>query len=184
MIESQIRALFTQIAGDEPARSRVDVQLARRRGRARLRWRRACVAGGSVVAAAAVAALAVGVGPVRPGPGPAAAGPAAPRQFSPLVPYLSFGWLPAGQSLVAVVAPGGAYLTAGHNAVRPHGTSAVYAGGQCHLTGSARELNALPRTWRASPRGSPGARRPCGATARSGPVRIWSGNTPAAAGPG
>ena len=75
MIESQIRALFAQIADGEPVPSRVDVELARRRGRARLRWRRACVAGGSVVAAAAVAALAVGVGPVRPGPGPRPPGP-------------------------------------------------------------------------------------------------------------
>ena len=74
MSESQIRALFAQIADGEPVPSRVDVQLAHRRGRARLRWRRACVAGASVVAAAAVAALAVGVGPARPGPGPVAAG--------------------------------------------------------------------------------------------------------------
>jgi hypothetical protein len=84
-IESQVRALFAEIAAAEPAGSRMDVQLARRRGRARLRWRRACVAGTSVLAVAAVAALAVGVGPVRPGPGPVTAGPAAPRQFNPLV---------------------------------------------------------------------------------------------------
>ena len=45
MIDSQIRALFAQIADGEPVPSRVDVEFARRRGRARLRWRRACVAG-------------------------------------------------------------------------------------------------------------------------------------------
>ena len=136
MIESQVRALFTEIADREPARSQVDIQLARRRGRARLRWRRACVAGASVLAAAAVVVLAVGVGPVRLGSGPPAGRPAAPRQFNPLVPYLSFGWLPAGNSLVA---------------------------------GDARpELMALV----------------AGRTAPSGPARIWSGNTPEAAGRG
>ena len=101
MTEPQVRALFNQIADGEAAPSRVDTQLALRRGRARLRWRRACVASAPVLAAAAVAvvALAVAAGPGRPGAGPAATGPAAPRQFNPLIPYVSFGWLPAGQSL-------------------------------------------------------------------------------------
>jgi hypothetical protein len=142
MIESQIRALFAEIAGREPAPSRVDIQLARRRGRARLRWRRACVAGTSVLAAAAVVALAVGVGPVRLGSGPAPAGPAAPRQFNPLVPYLSFGWLPAGIRLVAGdTRPEVVALVAGRKlyALSNWGLS-VYAAGQCHLTGPAGEL--------------------------------------------
>ena len=99
MIESQVRELFTEIADAEPADSRVDLQFARRRGRARLRWRRACVAGTSVLAAVAVAALALTAGSVRPGAGPPAAGLAAPRQFNPLIPNVSFGWLPAGESL-------------------------------------------------------------------------------------
>jgi hypothetical protein len=141
MIESQIRALFAEIADGEPVPSRVDVQLAHRRGRARLRWRRACVAGGSVLAAAAVVALAVGVGPVRPGPGPAAAGPAAPRQFNPLVPYASFGWLPAGQSLVeGGITSASSYMDAGPQG-DPEWTLGVYARGQCHLTGPASGLN-------------------------------------------
>ena len=99
MSEPQIRALFTEIADGEPARSQVDIQLARRRGRARLRRRRASMAGTSVLAAAAVVVLAMGVGPVRLGSGPPASRPAAPRQFNPLVPYLSFGWLPPGNRL-------------------------------------------------------------------------------------
>jgi len=140
VIESQIRALFTEIADGEPACSQVDTRLARRRGRARLRWRRACVAGTSVLAAAAVAALAVVVGPVRLGPGPAAVGPAAPRQFNPLVPYVSFGWLPVGESLVAGgLTPAESYMDAGH--IGPEWSLNVYARGQCHLTGSARGLN-------------------------------------------
>jgi hypothetical protein len=142
MIESQIRALFTETADGEPATSQADIQLGRRRGRARLRWRRACVAGSSVLAAAAVAALAVGAGPVRPGSGPPAAGPAAPRQFNPLIPYLSFGWLPAGNSLVAGDArPEVMSLTAGRKLyARSTWDLIVYAAGQCHLTGPAGEL--------------------------------------------
>jgi len=140
MIESKVRALFAEIADGEPVPSRVDIPLARRRGRARLRWRRACVAGGSVLAATAVAVLAVGVGPVRFGPGPVAAGPAAPRQFSPLVPYVSFGWLPAGESLdQGGIRPTESYLAAGLNG--PDWTLDVYARGQCHLTGSASGLH-------------------------------------------
>ena len=142
MVESELRALFAQIAGGEPAGGGVDVALARRRGRARLRWRRAVVAGGSVLAAAAVVAVAVLVGPVRPAAGPPAAGPAAPRQFSPLNPYLSFGWLPAGNSLVAGgVRPEVAYLIGGRSALSPLTWNLVaYAAGQCHLIGPAREL--------------------------------------------
>lgn len=45
MIESQLGALFAEIADGEPAMSRVDTQLAHRRGRARLRRRRAGLAG-------------------------------------------------------------------------------------------------------------------------------------------
>jgi hypothetical protein len=134
MIESQVRTLFAEIADGEPVPSRVDVQLARRRGRARLRWRRACVAGTSVLAVAAVAALAVGVGPVRPGPGPVTAGAAAPRQFNPLVPYISFGWLPAGESLdQGGITPTESYVDAGPQG-DPEWTLGVYARGQCHFT--------------------------------------------------
>ena len=141
MIESQVRALFAEIADGEPASSRVDTRLARSRGRARLRWRRACVAGGSVLATAAVAALAVGVGQVRLGPSPVAAGPAAPRQFSPLVPYASFGWLPAGASLnQGGISPTVLDIVAGHHGDPEWGVD-VYARGQCHLTGSGSGLN-------------------------------------------
>src|SRR6266699_2638478 len=144
MTESQVRALFNQIADGEAGPSRVDTQLAFRRGRARLRWRRICLAGAPVVAAATVAivALAVAASPVRPGCPAAAAGdgPAAPRQFNPLVANVSFGWLPAGESLLS----GGitrteSYMDAGP--IGPDWSLDVYARGQCHLTGSATGLN-------------------------------------------
>lgn len=146
MIEDQIRELFTGIASAEPEFSRVDAELARRRGRARLRWRRAAAAGTPLLAVATAVAIAVTVGlaPARPRPGAAATGngPAAPRQFNPLVPYLSFGWLPAGKSLVM----GGVRRTvvsieAGTKPYSAHGWDlSVYAAGQCHLTSAAKTL--------------------------------------------
>jgi hypothetical protein len=142
MSEPQIRALFTEMADREPARSQVDIQLARRRGRARLRRRRASVAGILALATAAVVILAMGVGPVRLDSGPPAGRPAAPRQFNPLVPYLSFGWLPAGNRLVAGDArPEVVALIAGRNlnALNPWNLI-VYAAGQCHLTRPAGDL--------------------------------------------
>jgi hypothetical protein len=61
MTEPQLRTLFEEIADGEPAASRVDPESARRRGHARLRWRRACLSGASVATTAAVitASLAV-----------------------------------------------------------------------------------------------------------------------------
>ena len=143
MIESQLAALFTRMADGEPAASRVDTQLAHRRGRARLRWRRAGLAGTPVLAAAVavIMALTVGAAPSRPAPRPAT-GPAAPREFNPLVPYLSFGWLPPGIKLVdgdilrQVVSLDGARKIFD---TRDWGLS-VYAAGQCHLTAQARSL--------------------------------------------
>lgn len=150
MIESQLGALFTGIADGEPAMSRVDTQLARRRGRARLRRRRAGLAGPPVLAAAVavIVALTVGATPSRPAPSPAN-GPAAPREFNPLVPYLSFGWLPPGIKLVdgdilrQVVSLDGARKIFG---TRDWGLS-VYAAGQCHLTAQARSLKCAPAAY-------------------------------------
>ena len=116
MTEPQIRALFAEEADGELAPSQVD-QIARRRGRARLRWRRAGMAGTSALAAGAVAALVVGVVgavPARPGSHPSAAGPAAPRQFNPLITNVSFGFLPAGESIQqGGVEPTEAFVNAG-----------------------------------------------------------------------
>ena len=68
MTEPQIRALFKEIA-DEPAASRVDPQFTQRRGRARLRWRRAGLAGASAVAAAAVITTSLAIsGAIQDGP--------------------------------------------------------------------------------------------------------------------
>lgn len=111
----------------------------RRRPRARRLWRHSAWA--APVAAAAAVTLVVGLSMwVSNGFGTQrAAGPAnlppAPREFSPLIPNVSFGWLPAGES----ASQGGvrltdAYVTAGG----PLGWQVgVYTSGQCHLTGTA-----------------------------------------------
>ncbi len=144
MIESQLRELFDQLADRAAAPSRVDTQLALHQGRAHLRWRRACIASVPVLAAAAVAAivLAVVVSPFRPAPGPVGGtGSLAPRQFSPLILNVSFGWLPPGQSLgQGGVRPTDAFLTAVGPADPEGWGVGVYARGHCHLTGPATGL--------------------------------------------
>jgi len=93
-----------------------------------------------LAAAAAVAAVIAGsfwagglmgshqpASPARP--------PAAPRQFNPLIANVSFGWLPAGQSLIqGGTRPSEVYLGAARWAL------SVYARGRCRLTGPATGL--------------------------------------------
>jgi hypothetical protein len=127
------------------------------------RWRRRPAWAAPVAAAAAVVlviGLAVSVsnglfGTQRP------AGTAhlraAPRQFNPVIPNVSFGWLPAGQSLIQ----GGVhrtevYLAAGHPPNDDEWDLGVYARGRCHLTGPATGLTCSTRdlggvsTWQLS----------------------------------
>ena len=134
-----MRTLFNQIAEGEEGPSRVDTRDLLRRGRARLRRRRACLAAAPVLAAATTTAvvLAMAAGPLHVGPGPVATGtgPAAPRQFNPVIPYVSFGWLPAGESLYSGEArPTQVFLTAGSRGTIPYWGLSVYARGQCHVT--------------------------------------------------
>ena len=153
MIEAQVRALFMEIADGEPDPPRVDTGLAHRRGRARLRWRRASLAGAPVLAAVAVAALVVAGVPFRPGPGPATGGPGAPRQFNPLVPYLSFGWLPAGESLVwGGTSRQDVWVAGGRTLASPLGWSvSVDAAGKCQLIARATELSCSTTAQKGNP---------------------------------
>lgn len=144
MLESELGALFSEIAESEPAMSRVDPQLAHRKGRNRLRRRLAGAAGTPVMAAAVavVVALTVGAAPPSPAAHPAAR-PGAPREFGPLDPYLSFGWLPAGLKLVdgdilpQVVAIDGARKIFARS---DDWEVSAYAAGKCHLTAQAKGL--------------------------------------------
>ena len=147
MVESQLRALFEELASGEPPPSRVDTGLARRRGRRRLRWRRGAIAGAPVLAAAAAAAVVLATGvavpsvPARvrttPAAGRSSPPPAparAPSHFNPLIPYLSFGWLPAGQSLIAGgTGRTGMYVVAGPRPSKVDWSLAVYSAGRCQL---------------------------------------------------
>jgi hypothetical protein len=141
MIEQQIRDLFAETADGEPDSSQIDIQAARHRGRNRLRWRRASLAGATALVTAVVATLVVVV-PAQTAPRPAAADPAAPAEFSPLVTNLSFGWLPRGVSIQqGGFLPTEVFAQAG-TASEPIGgwSIYVYARGRCHLTGSAQAL--------------------------------------------
>jgi hypothetical protein len=141
MDEARVRLLLEQAAGTEAPPSRVDVERARNQGRWRLRWRRAGLAGSSVMAVVAVLVVALaasGSGPFGAGPGggnaPATYGQVpAPRQFSLLSSYAAFGWLPAGESLIGGTAvPTSVYLTAGDGSVAWALT--VYVVGSCDLS--------------------------------------------------
>jgi hypothetical protein len=106
MDESAVRELLDLAVRDDDAPPcQFSVGLARRRGRQRLRLLRVYLPGAAPVAAAVAVALVLTLSAgLRGGSGlkgskPAAQAPVvAPRSFNPLVPYVSFGWLPAGFS--------------------------------------------------------------------------------------
>jgi len=148
MDETKARGLLERAAAGEEQPSRVDVELARSRGRRKLRWRRAGLAGAAAAAVVAVAVAAVAVPGSRgaaPGRGkvPEAHGPAAaPSRFDPLRPYATFGWLPAGESLAqGTTSTNDVDLTAGTG---PAWELKVYAAGFCDLT-SGQVLRRLGR---------------------------------------
>ena len=152
--EAGARAVLERLADDAPPPSRVDIGLARRQGRSRLRWRRAGVPGASALAVVAVIAVFTGglipagsgsSGPGRPTaswPGSPAVPLAAPAVFSPLIPYAAFGWLPAGHVLqIGHTNPTADYLQAGPKSVTQGGdvSLTVNSAGGCHLSPAARQ---------------------------------------------
>jgi hypothetical protein len=106
MDELAVCALLERIANEEGPPSRVSIGRACSRGRRRIRLRRVYLPTAAAPVAAAVAvgliaALSAGVHSGRaPHHSAASVRPIiAPTQFNPLVPYASFGWLPAGYSV-------------------------------------------------------------------------------------
>lgn len=163
MIEDQLRALFADIADNEPTPSRVDAGLAHHRGRTRLRWRRAALAGAPVLAAAAVVAvvLAVGAVPFRATPSPVVTpSNVAPSSFDPLTPYASFGWLPAGERILSGTSLRSLSFQIAGPAPSPGPTSGreswrmdAFPGGFCRLSSAAQGLSCVvgptpAQTWR------------------------------------
>jgi hypothetical protein len=120
MDEDDMRAMLGRLADAEGPPPRIDVRQAIVRGR-RGRRLRTMTTGGSTLAVGAVVGVVVALavpGAARTGSAPesgvsASASPAtaAPARFNPLVPYASFGWLPAGFSPHGGAAPG-AIMTA------------------------------------------------------------------------
>jgi hypothetical protein len=103
--EGTARTLLRAIADTPEPPSAVDVAAARRRGRRRLWTRRAALPALALVAVAGV--LTLPRGPVFDHPERTVATPRPPATspvvnspwlFDPLMPYASFGWLPAGFS--------------------------------------------------------------------------------------
>ena len=118
------------------------------RGRRSLRWRRVYLPSlAPIVAAAAVAMVAAlgataGAGATHHSGKPS--GPArhalmpVPRQFGPLQPFVSFGWLPAGFTPDGLAQPAGSNVTLGAAAPSADGRTLVLtlnAAGACRLAG-------------------------------------------------
>jgi hypothetical protein len=149
MNENSMRALLDQVADDVLPPVRVDVPMITRRGRRSLWWRRVYLPGLAPIAAAAAVALVAALGaaagggggrhhPGRPG-GPARhALMPVPRQFGPLQPFVSFGWLPAGFTPDGLAQPAGSNVTLAAAAPSADGRTlalTLNAAGACRLTG-------------------------------------------------
>jgi hypothetical protein len=143
MLETELRELFDRQASGEQPPPQISVTAVSRSARSqlRLRWARAVatplLAAGAVAVIVLLTAVPAGQRGTRPHPashlGPA---PAAPTSFDPLRPYLSFGWLPAGSTVISGKSGRTAqYLGAGRPG-RAEWTLAAYAGGQCRVAGS------------------------------------------------
>jgi hypothetical protein len=152
MLEQEIRAVYQRMAASDQPPSCVSLPAARRSGRARLRWRWAGIAGTPLLTAAAVLAIALtgaipaGLLGKRGSTPPVSPPQRAPRYFNPLLPYVSFGWLPADAS----VRPTGIYgltsemVTEPEPAPQTHIALAVYTAGRCAVTRHALGCSFAP----------------------------------------
>jgi hypothetical protein len=160
MDEAGARTALERLAAEAPPPSRVDIGLAQRQGRGRLRWRRAGVPGASALAVVAIIGVFAGglipagprsSGPPRPAasrPGGPAGPLAAPAAFNPLIPYAAFGWLPPAHVFqTGGTSPAVDYLTAGRKSVTDLSLS-VYSAGRCNLS-AAQVLQQLQQSGRA-----------------------------------
>lgn len=99
MTELNVRDLLDELAAAPPPATSVDVERAVGAGRRRVTRRRRTAVGGVALTVCLVLGGAVGLSTLDRDHRPAPAEPLAARaSFDPLVPYASFGWLPAGLS--------------------------------------------------------------------------------------
>jgi hypothetical protein len=141
MDEAGARALLARLSTTEPPSSRVDIGLARQRGRTLLRRRRWALAAAPLLAAAAVAALVVGIGAIAGGGGgpripPAPLTRSVPHPFNPLAPYAAFGWLPkgAGRNVNSTGSTQIQLQLGAGSAAKGHFALTVWARGACNLS--------------------------------------------------
>jgi hypothetical protein len=186
--ENAVRDLFAEVvATEDPPPSTVSITAAQRSGRRRLRVRRIYLPGLAPVAAAVAVALIAtlpatlhSTEAVRPAPHVRLR--AEPRPFNPLVPYASFGWLPAGFSADASAAGAADEATSTSvtlQAIAPSAsgqivTVTVNAAGSCKITGSGvMKILSNRRTARSQPssaRTVRGFRLACDAGAGNSPL--------------
>jgi hypothetical protein len=157
MDDSTMRTILRDIAetGEPPEPApRIDINRACRRGRRRLWARRVAPLAAGAVAAALLTVPHALTGLAAPGqaslnqqpPAASAASPSAltaPAEFNPLVPYATFGWLPAGFSTSAGVAADGQF-SAGQDVVSLDAVAPASGGRDLSLTVAARD--ACPAT--------------------------------------
>ncbi len=163
MLERALTELFDTQAAEEPPPIRASIPDAVRIGRKTGRRRLAIAFGTPLVAAVAVLAIAAATVLSHPSPSqpvqhskPSHSLPLAPAHFNPLVPYVSFGWLPLGAAAKAV---SDGLSTVFMNAVGPGQTSwqlSVFARDDCTLQAallSCRDLASLqdPRATQNAP---------------------------------
>jgi len=147
MLESDIKQLYELMAGRELPPSKINIPAAHRRGRTMRRRRQAGVIAAPLLAAGAVLAIVLTALSARPHgteppPASSAAPAVAPRQFNPLIPFASFGWLPdhaslqtsslLGQTELFLYGPPGVTHA-------PFTQLIAHSAGQCHVVG--RELS-------------------------------------------
>jgi hypothetical protein len=146
-LEDRLRTAVRAKASEVPPSAVPPLRLPPRRPPGRRRGWAAPIAAAIAVATAIATLFAVAGAihlgqPAQPGPaGPAPAPAVAPHQFSPLIPYAAFGWLPAGNPVVqGIASQTSAEQMAGPNPAKTPWWLVVYAAGQCQLTG-ARHLS-------------------------------------------
>jgi hypothetical protein len=150
MNEPQVRAIFARLSDTEAPPTRMDIGLARLNGRRKLRRRRAAMSGTPAAVIGVLAFFAGGILPAwshgqhRVSPPAASPQVRAVRNFSPLVPYAVFGWLPAKESLVAGnTGRVSQYYAAGPNGRRAGWSLTAISEGRCNLSSGqiARRLH-------------------------------------------